>query len=378
MNPTRNEEELPELIQDTLPDLEVLAAEIGEIGDPEPEPAARPESDPKPEPQPESVPVAEALMPEPELVAEPELMPEPELKSESEPSEEPEPAIAPAATAPPAGVADWEKDPTLAELRPDLEALEKAMAVAHGDDDDPPAPAPEDIPVLQPETPAPEAVEEMPEITLDNALQQRVNNSLIDESDSVSPAAPAPGASDSAAGASPEIKLPPAKAKQADAELERIAAELARAKTLEDVDDKLAETLFGEELSLAAAEVAARVQAEQSANDEELSLFDTGTAQMAQAAGTPAVDDEPVLDNTPEPQQAGSGVALQQEPSPPQESAARTEAPASIEDQITTSMTQTLKALKIKPPVSEFGSPFGDDDEEDEKKGGFFSRFRRS
>mgnify|MGYP000482375591 CR=1 FL=1 len=43
----------------------------------------------------------------------------------------------------------------------------------------------------------------------------------------MSPAAPAPGASDSAAGASPEIKLPPAKAKQADAELERIAAALS-------------------------------------------------------------------------------------------------------------------------------------------------------
>jgi hypothetical protein len=306
-------------------------------------------------------------------------MPDPELMAESEPGQNSEPAIELPPEAPPAEIADWERDPTLAELKPDLEALEKAMAVAHGDGDDPPPPAPEDVPVLQPETAPPEPVEEMPEITLDSALQKRVDNSLIDESDSVSPAAPAPAPTGSNADASPEIELPPAKAKQADAELERIAAELARAKTLEDVDDKLAETLFGEELSLAAAEVAARVQAEQSANDEELSLFDTGTADMAQSAGTPALDNEPAFENELRPQQASIEVTLQEEPAPPpQEPAPAIAAPASIEDQITTSMTQTLKALKIKPPVSEFGSPFGDDDDEDEKKGGFFSRFRRS
>ena len=52
-------------------------------------------------------------------------------------------------------------------------------------------------------------------------------------------------------------------------------------------------------------------------------------------------------------------------PQPP----ANGEQPGSIEDQITTSITQTLKALNVRPPA--------DDDEDDEKKG-FFSRFRKS
>jgi len=45
--------------------------------------------------------------------------------------------------------------------------------------------------------------------------------------------------------------------------------------------------------------------------------------------------------------------------------------PQSIEDQINTSMTQTLEALNVRPDVH-------DDDDDDDNKGGFFSRFRRS
>jgi hypothetical protein len=45
--------------------------------------------------------------------------------------------------------------------------------------------------------------------------------------------------------------------------------------------------------------------------------------------------------------------------------------PDSIEEQINTSITQTLKALKVQPPHH-------DDDDDDDPKGGFFSRFRRS
>jgi hypothetical protein len=54
--------------------------------------------------------------------------------------------------------------------------------------------------------------------------------------------------------------------------------------------------------------------------------------------------------------------------------------PEPIEDQINTSLTQTLKALNVPPPVSSRDTPvsFDDDDDEDEKKGGFFSRFKRS
>ncbi len=46
--------------------------------------------------------------------------------------------------------------------------------------------------------------------------------------------------------------------------------------------------------------------------------------------------------------------------------------PDPIEEQITTSLTQTMKALKVNP------DPAAINDDDDERKGGFFSRFRRS
>ena len=62
--------------------------------------------------------------------------------------------------------------------------------------------------------------------------------------------------------------------------------------------------------------------------------------------------------------------------------------PDPIEDQINTSLTQTLKALDVSPPVLDRTTRIdhdidNDDDDYDEheeqpKKGGFFSRFRRS
>ena len=47
--------------------------------------------------------------------------------------------------------------------------------------------------------------------------------------------------------------------------------------------------------------------------------------------------------------------------------------PVPIEEQITTSLTQTMKALKVNPDPAAIN-----DDDDDERKGGFFSRFRRS
>jgi hypothetical protein len=45
----------------------------------------------------------------------------------------------------------------------------------------------------------------------------------------------------------------------------------------------------------------------------------------------------------------------------------------SIEDQIDTAMTQTLKALNVRPKSND-----DDDDDDDDTKKGFFSRFRRN
>ena len=439
-------DDIPELIQDTLPDLEILAPEFMAVESepelpelqpepqpvpepalaiesepelpelqPEPEPIPEPllEAEPEPvpepvlEPQPEPVPVAE-----PALRAEPEPVPEPVLEAEPEPvpvlEPQPEPVLE-VQTEPASAAKDvpaWERDPTIAELRPDLDALEKAMAFAHGDVADEPEPV-----VAVPEAKASkvkEDLDEIPEITLDNAIQSRIEDHLIDEPGQISPNAPEAPAGSASSSDIPEVRIAPRKAKKADAELERIASELAKAKTIEDVDDKLAETLFGEELSFIASQVVANPpSSNESANDDELALFDTATSQMAQAAGsTEAI--EVSLETRDHSGEAGLDLSASQrlktvralnadlhpslrEPaekkpnSAPDSPPSPVQTPDPIEDQINISMTQTLKALKIKPPISErarpTSSPVEDEDEdedEEQNKGGFFSRFKRS
>ena len=80
---------------------------------------------------------------------------------------------------------------------------------------------------------------------------------------------------------------------------------MSRAKTIEDVDDKLAETLFGEEFSAMAAEVASSAAAFMPANDdlELVAEAEPEIEEMAVAAGTegtPAPVTEPpaALDNS--------------------------------------------------------------------------------
>jgi hypothetical protein len=207
----------------------------------------------------------------------------------------------------------------------------------------------------------------------------------------------------------PEVRIPAKNAKKADQEIEKISAELAKAKSIEDVDDMLAETLFGEEFNLVAAEVFTKGTAGHSANDGGLSLIDTGAAQLAQAAGKPVSGNMPfdhsslevsletridggdagldlsasqrlktvrALSADPRPSLTGPGLRRDPGPGVPAKPVAT---PDPIEDQINTSMTQTLKALNVRPPISdrdELDESFYDD--EDETKGGFFSRFRRS
>jgi general secretion pathway protein A len=351
------------------------------------------------EPLPESSPEASGEDEIPELIAETLRDPE-ELPPE-------------AAESPTDEVPDWEKDPTLAELRPDLDALERAMAFSNGDSEDAENDDTDDLPVLQPEPEAPvEQGEDIPEITLDDAIQQRIDDNLIDEPGSVSASSEGEAAMAKSDGDLPELTLPPRKAKKADAELDLIACELARAKTIDDVDDQLAETLFGEEISLAAAEVARLVKTEQPSNDEDISPFDTRAAQMAQAIGTPAVEGIEIALESPQPYDAagldpsasqrlntirslnsGGREAYSNPFDPPADhvlpAGRNMPTPDPIEDQINTSMTQTLKALDVRPPVLDRTTRFADDhgfdqDFDDhehdvhEKKGGFFSRFRRS
>jgi hypothetical protein len=276
-----------------------------------------------------------------------------------------------------------------------------ADAVDEGEDENVEVAA---VPEPQPK-PEPEP-EEIPEITLDNAIRQRIDNNLIDEPGQISPTASESGLASAKGDDLPEIKLAPAKSKKADVELERIASELAKAKTIDDVDDKMAETLFGEEINFIASQVLASGSDVSSANDGESDAAGASRPEEAQATGIPADavsgDLEVSLEAPRQNGAAGEDLSASQrlrtvrslntdlqpsapaasgnEPDPgpdlPAQNAAK---PAPIEDQINISMTQTLKALNVQPPVLDDDEDERfDDDDEDEKKSGFFSRFRRS
>jgi general secretion pathway protein A len=460
-------DDIPELIQDTLPDLEILAPSLAQPAEPQR--------------------AQKAVEPElPELPELPAATEAPQVDLEAAQVEAPEDEVP-----------EWERDPTLAQLRPDLDALEHAMAVAQGL-----APDPERNDAAEPVVKAEEAPEPMPEITLDREIQTKVekaaaalkeeeekraaaearaeaespvdnrptaeilaearakeqqqeapDNSVeaqfaaaipasagdtavdLNEStdtiadlpvlqDMTSPAfepaayaEPEPAA-EAVAEALPELKPEAApipelspeleteavpepapepdpvaeeNARKADAELEQIAENLARARTIDDCDDKMAETLFGEEFSMMAAEVAAMAPPELSANDDIEEAAGEVASGVPDFDGAAAVniemESEPngaggpmdlsasqrlatvrALNATPEAESAAPVTmpAVSQDPPPPAVQ------PESIEDQINTSMTQTLQALgNTRPPDIH-------DDDDEKPKGGFFSRFKRS
>ncbi len=333
----------PDFIQDTLPDLQILAPELADLAP---------------------------------LVAEP-------------------------VTAVGEDIPDWDRDPTLAELKPDLAALEQAMALAQGEA---PAAAPveaqvEDHVESQIETIVgieAELPDLIPEITLDNAISQKIEDNLIDERDEISASAPGPEAeSNTESAAIPAVNLPRRTSKKADAELDNIANELAKAKSLDDVDDMMAETLFGEELNLAASQFMKKPGSGESANDDLNSVVAEG--QLVEKGSS--TSSEPTSEATLEASSSQNELSMEQsasqrlktvralnadmhsslqDPETPAANDPPTEPqrnPESIEDQINISMTQTLKALNVVPPVTQSGF---DDDEDDETKSGFFSRFKRS
>ena len=316
--------------------------------------------------------------------------------------EEPQPATD---TASPAVSCDeipaWDRDPTLAELRPDLDALERAMAIARGRDpgaNDEPAPPPEDP--LAKEQPKDEA-EEIPTITLDESINRKVDRVGLENT-------PGPDKDGLVEDEPCDQKKTGANNHARDEKeaacLENIAAGLAKAKSIEDVDDKMAETLFGEELSVAAAAVAARVAEETAAAAAEATPAPQDPAAPAQPARSKMEkefesvwgqrpDIEVSIESGIEDQNGGMDISAWQRlamvralnagkpQAGPQKAANVTPSPAvspePIEEQITTSLTQTMKALKVNPDPAAVNDD-EDDDHDDERDGGFFSRFRRS
>lgn len=359
---------IPELIQDTLPDLEVLAPELAPGADAEREIDAEPANVAAAEPADGDSPANDI----PTLVAEP---PDPEAEAQ------------------PAASETAQQDPTVAELKPDLEALEQAMAAAQGSTGDD-----ESLPVLTPTSetsfePA-EQPSDVPEITLDDSIRRKID--LAEAEASVEQAEVAEETADAADDAEPrtaaagENDSEPASAD--GAELERIAAQLANVKSLEDVDDAMAETLFGAEISMIAAQVVANPAApeheEQPLPSEpvELSLVETSAGMEAPANDMEQEFRELYGDKSEEVSietESNGGMDLSasqrlatvralnagNEPAAKAEPPRGKTEPQPIEDQINTSITQTLKALNVED-IEEV-------EDESPRKNGFFSRFRK-
>ncbi len=427
--------DLPELIQDTLPDLQILAPEFA--GAEAVTPAAPQADDAKlefetPEPAFEA-PVLEIEIPEaaleapvldvetPEAALEAPVLdvetPEAAFEAPVLDVETPEPAFevpvldietpAVASEAPIISaetIPAWDRDPTIAELRPDLEALEQAMAFTRTDDKDPQATR-----AAEPSDSSPKPMDSIPEITLDHAISQRIERTLIDEPGEVNLPQESESFQDETKPELPTLNIAANKPGKSDTEIQKIAEELSRATSLEDVDDRMAETLFGDEFSLAASQFMKKTVLPEPAN-EDLETIDknaktpSASDEPQVATAVSAVEDtvfanemdvEVTLESGHQPSRGGMDLSASQrlktvralnadlhpslrEPEKPATNhvpPAATEAPESIEDQINISMTQTLKALKIQPPVSGHDA----EDEDDQKgKSGFFSRFKRS
>ncbi|HNP37707.1 MAG TPA: hypothetical protein PKK10_17830, partial [Woeseiaceae bacterium] len=356
----------------------------------------------------------------------------------------------------------WDRDPTLAELRPDLEALELALAQSTDPEPERKAVPTEPDPVVELKEPTFYGV---PEITLDVAIQQKISeatealkkhDATIAEEDfdsapkardvaqnkpartetkpapqgapKVAPevaakAAPKPAAMAAekpATKAATEPKSaplpkqkPPASAPARNSDFDELAAGIANARTLEDVDDRMAETLFGEEFSAIAAQVVAQVAA--NAPDSGDSYDDSGSLELelVNDESDDAQDDpgeteferefknvygEKALEVSLQSDVPRAGLdlsasqrlatvralnanrghaaaaATRSAPHAKGSTPTRSQpqaAPQPIEEQISTSMTQTLRALNARPKPA-------NDDDDDAPKSGFFSRFKRS
>jgi type II secretory pathway predicted ATPase ExeA len=374
-----------EPVHDTIPNLKVLQPEAA-VSTPAPA-----ETDVVIEPPPEPVPVPEPV-PEPELelavAPVPEPVPEPVQEPAPTPVAEPvpEPVLElsleteapPQAAAESSGdeVASWERDPTIAELKPDLAALEQAMAVAQGEATKLAAATSE---------PVPEPLEVMPEITLDNAMNDRIEKAQTGAS--------GPPASDPASTDAPRNQ-------QSDDEMKKMAAEMQKAKSIEDIDDKLAETLFGEELNLIAAQFmanpppieAASEGTEAGADKPVVETMPAAQQSAAPSGAAPSKNRKPIDKknvNLTASQRLRTVMALNSDSQPmgakpkrkpaPKSSAKpgataknhlpNSDAPASFEEQIKTSVsrTQSQRVSKVIPVEGK-----------EKTKAGFFSRFKRS
>ncbi len=264
-----------------------------------------------------------------------------------------------------------------------------------------PAPA-KDVPAASFEEPGPPAVRSLSDVGDQTASFAKVDHDMLDaalaslavhdKEDKPEPEEQAPASAGTPASIpevtldqSIEAKLADVKAAADPAELHKMAAELEKSKSLEDMSDKLAETLFGSEeleaISLQIRDDAAPVTASPVAPEPAAAA---GAANPADVPATPAPEvakasaepaPAPVPSATPRPPAAprpASNVQAGTEPAaaaapPPEKSGPQ---PEPIENQFNTSMTATLKTLnnRNKPP--------DDDTDSEESSGGLLGRLK--
>jgi len=182
------------------------------------------------------------------------------------------------------------------------------------------------------------------------------------------------------------------KQKAAAAKREKFAAEIGNANSLEEFSDAMAETLFGDEdFAAIAADVVANPPAEGRLVDGTTSRMNGGISEDPVAASAPdpvAVPQTGALNESRPSRVAGlHSPHASNDPPPSGPADVATPAPVagngngmkpeSIENQITTSMTQALEALNVSR-VAESVAVESQEAEKPAKKGGLFSRFRRS
>ena len=304
-------------------------------------------------------------------------------------SQEPRPKAASAANEPVLGL----RDPTLA----GIPAITLDIAIQQKISEATEALKKHDETITEEEVAdAPQKVEDGPK-KVENPARKAENPARKVENPTRKTENPGPIAED----ATPKAKAPggtsqPAPAKESPADdLRKVAAGIAKAKSLEDVDDKMAETLFGEEFSAIAAAVAANApgadvdkrtilpvelqledvvkgleeQAESSESVMErefLEVYGADAMEVSLASDAPragldlsasqrlatvrALNAERKISETPRTRTAGANGGARSPRSIPSQT---------IEEQISTSMTQTVKALNARPA--------NDDDDDDRR-----------
>ena len=412
----------------------ISAAKVEPVA--EPMIAATPDSAPQPESKPELAAEAAAVpqpAPEPEPRVQEETVPAPQATNEKEPepapehvaktaaaakpTPEPEPEIAEETASAPAAANEPESDPE-PDIKAETVAIPKPEAEAPLELSLEPESAPSDKTAAAPDSPAREKpAKRIPNIDALEAALNSAKKGVFAAQPANEPvaalkvetAAPIPDpvveteeapAAKAPAAEIPEITLDDAlpKQKRSDQELEKCAAEIGGANSLEDISDFAAETIFGNE---AFDEIAAAVTANPPV--ETPSTVETPSPVMLQnsditAAANETIDAKPAVETNPKDMDASAKSrlamvnALNNEIPPNSTPVGETielgEAkpkavakpaipngpqPEPIENQINTSMTQTLKALSAAKATQPSAI------EEDEKpSGGLFSRFRRS